>query len=600
MMPYPGKNLLLKKTTLSNNLKRLEESYEVDIQWLRDKLKSLHFDFLKGRIRDSRESDNDYFTNETLVETTFYEEAGFYNDQPLMLCNDLYKSSEEWIIRNKGFKLESLSYCYSAICETLVKKRKKYIKDNTHYSTNNIFFTLDDIVLELGVRTLQEGIIPSSRELDNIIKSFLCKPGDQFKAFSRPGDENMLAYCPIIEIKKGTYWLPLPDMLAIAFYLAPLHWMRQDEEYRDIANKNIGGDLEEICGGMLRRTFDTVYTSVNIFKGKNRLTDIDALAIVDDTAVVVQAKNKRMMPKTLSGDIESLKRDFSIVAQQAYDQGEKSSIALINQGAYNFKDANGSRVKIPTINQVFILCVSSGVYYAGAIQVNEYLYQKYTDVKLPIVLSVFDLDLLTRYLANPYELIYYLGLRTSKYRKLISNNEVAPLSSYLFTDYMHKSESDLMLLMDDIICGLDEDYLENQLCQDPKTDKRFSIRYKDAPLFAKLLKSVSLSNKPGKKKVIERLLSLPLSAAIQFSEKMAKYDSAILNPANCGFSVIFDEYGISYFVDMFVAKKDLLARMILNADHYGKNSWVGFLKEQNKQQISFLYVEREDMPQEFH
>ena len=57
-----------------------------------------------------------------LVETTFYGEAGFYNDQPLMLADGLYKSSEKWIIENKKFKLGSLFCFYFAICEILSKK----------------------------------------------------------------------------------------------------------------------------------------------------------------------------------------------------------------------------------------------------------------------------------------------------------------------------------------------------------------------------------------------------------------------------------------------------------------------------------------------
>ena len=103
------------------------------------------------------------------------------------------------------------------------------------------------------------------------------------------------------------------------------------------------------------------------------------------------------MPETLSGNIESFKRDFNMVAQQAYDQGEKSSYALLNQNSFSFKDSKLDKlIKIPNISQVFILCISSSVYYAGAMQVNEYLQQKHPDTKFPIVLSIFDLDLLNQ------------------------------------------------------------------------------------------------------------------------------------------------------------------------------------------------------------
>ena len=581
--------LLLKKESLANNLAPLSPSSKKDTNHLRKILKDLHSELFKNRDIDLE--NYKYFTGESLVETTFYEESGFYNDQPLLLSNGLYKSSKKWIAKNKGFKLESLLCFYFVVCEILFKKREKYIKNGDRYSVDDIFFTIDDVT-NLKSEFLRKKAIPSQEETTNIINSFSCKPGEQFGNFSRPGDENILTYYPIIEIKDGIYWLPLPDMLAIAFYLSPLHWMREDKNYKDIANKNVGKDLEELCGDMLKRTFDKVHTSVDIFKGKNRYTDIDGLAILDNTAIVVQAKNKRMMPKTLSGSIESLKRDFSIVAQQAYDQGEKSSFALLNQDDFSFKDSNNETIEIPNISQVFILCISSSVYYAGAIQVYEYLQQKHPNTKLPIVLSIFDLDLLTRYITNPYEFVYYLNLRIEKYKKIVSNNEVTPLSTYLFTDYMHDTRSDYMLLMDGLISKLDDDYKENQWGRDPKTEKQFSIRYKDATGFTHLLDSVYRTNEPGKERVINKLLSLPIEAAIQLSDKIAQHSLTVLSPNNCGFSGVFDNFGISYFNSSFMDAKTLIMKMIKNAETYGKHSWIGFLRDTKTQSIKFLYIEQ--------
>lgn len=581
--------LLIKKESLTNNLAPLSSSCKKDTRHLRKILKDLHSEFFRGRAIDLE--NYEYFTSESLVETTFYEEAGFYNDQPLMLSNGLYKSSEKWIIKNKKFKLESLLCFYFAVCEILSKKRERYIKNGDRYSVDDIFFTVDDVA-NLKSGFLRKKAIPSREEATNIIKSFSCKPGDQFDSFSRPGDENILTYYPIIEIKDGIYWLPLPDMLAIAFYLSPLHWMREDKSYKNTANKNIGKDLEELCGDMLKRSFDRVYATVNIYKGKNRYTDIDGLAILDNVAIVIQAKNKRMMPETLSGNIESFKRDFNMVAQKAYDQGEKSSYALLNQNGFSFKDSNDKLIEIPNISQVFILCISSSVYYAGAMQVNEYLQQKHPDTKLPIVLSIFDLDLLTRYLTNPYEFVYYLNLRIEKYKKIVSNNEVTPLSTYLFTDYMHDARSDYVLLMDDLITKLDEDYKENQWGRDPKIEKQFSIRYKDATGFAQLLDSVYRTNEPGKERVIDKLLSLPIEAAIQLSGKIAQHNLTVLSPNNCGFSGVFDDFGISYFNSSFIDAKTLIMKMIKNAETYGKHSWIGFLRDTKTQSIKFLYIEQ--------
>ncbi len=418
--------LLLKKPSVSDNLFLLNRNYKKEIGVLREKLKALHFEIFEGVRANPSRNDFEYFSSEALVESIFYEEAGFYNDQPPALSVDLYRSSSNWVESNKGFRLESLPYFYFAVCAVLSTKYETYM--NKKNGMENMFFTVDNV---LEVAKTLEKVDLSHEEITKIIESFSCRPGSQYSCFCRPGDESILTYYPIIEVDDRMYWLPLPDMLSIALYQSPIYWMRKDGKYRDIANKNIGKDLETLCGNLLGRVFEKVYTSLYIYKGKNRYTDIDGLAILDNIAIIIQAKNKKMTPATLAGDLKALKRDFSIVAQEAYDQGEKSSIALLNQEKYEFRDISGKKVELPPIKQAIILCVSSGVYYSGAIQINEYLKQRYSNVELPIILSVFDLDLLTRYLTNPYEFIHYLELRIKNYKTIISNNEVAPLSTYL-------------------------------------------------------------------------------------------------------------------------------------------------------------------------
>ena len=115
----------------------------------------------------------------------------------------------------------------------------------------------------------------------------------------------------------------------------------------------------------------------------------------------------------------------------------------------------------------------------------------------------------------------------------------------------HDARSKYVLLMDDLISKLDEDYKENQWGRDPKIEKQFSIRYKDATGFAQLLNSVYRTNEPGKERVINKLLSLLIEAAVQLSGKIAQHNLTVLNSNNCGFGV-FDDFGISYFNSSFI------------------------------------------------
>ncbi len=579
--------LLLKNDSFSENLHRLNDSFDLDVGWIRKTLKELHVGLLDGQSEDG----GSFFTERSLIEMTFYEESGFYNDQPLFLLEELYKSSENWIIENKGFSLGALIYFYFAVCETIIKKNTVLLDKLSCCNPNDLFFTLDDILV-LGM-DIENTITPSREEIDNILKCFSCRPGDQEKGYLSPGDENILNYCPIIEVREGSYWLPLPDLLAISIYLSPLYWMRQDASYRDLANKNIGNDLEVLCGGMLGRVFKNIYTPLTIYKGKNRYTDIDCLAVLDDVAIVIQAKNKKMTPETFSGSLDALKKDFNIVAQQAYDQGERSSIALLNQGEYIFKDTTNKHVNLPRINQVFIICVSSSVYYAGAMQVEEYLSQKNSNINLPIVLSVFDLDLLTKYLTNSYEFIYYLALRVKNYKNVIANDEITPLSLYLFTDFL-RPDLGYNIISDDIKTMLDEDYIQNRWGRDLEYRNQFSIRYAKASNFIKLLNCIVDLDIKDKRKAIDGLLSLSIEEAINISQKMSQFDFTFINPEKCGFSKMFNNFGISYYLEPFMTADELLNRINIGIKQYNMEYWIGFLNDVNSQTTKCYYVKNKN------
>ncbi|MBR3332243.1 hypothetical protein IKG28_01270 [Candidatus Saccharibacteria bacterium] len=579
--------LLLKQKNLSQYLSPLDAQYNKDIKILRTKLENLHYEIFRrqnGKIVDKNE---EYFTSESLVETTFYEESGFYNDQPLILSKYLYKNSEQWIFKNKGFKLESLTHFYFATCKVLERKRLEYFQSGKHYDINNVFFSPEEIVNE-GISILGKNAKLTKRETINIIKSFSCKAGSQLPSFHRPGDENYLTYCPIIEIDEKHFWLPLPDMLAIAIYLSPLHWMREDTNYKNIANQNIGIALEDICDEIISRVFDKHYKTVKIYKGKDTYTDIDSLAIIGNTAIILQAKNKRMTPNTFAGDINSLKHDFSIVVQEAYNQGVRSSEAIKQKNIYTFRDRNGKKIIIPNINKTIILCISSGVYYAGAIQVNEYLKQKHPDAQLPVLLSAFDLDLLTRYITNPYELIFYLELRINQYKNITSNNEIAPLSAYLFSDILHNNNSNYTLLTDDIISCLDEDYYENQSYRNPKPSKHYSMRFKNAPYFTNLLANLEKSKQKEKDIIIRKLLSLAIDEAIHLSDKLQQQSLSVLNNKQPEFSILFTDFGFSYLEESNDTLPNLLQRI---KKSYNGFPWIIILQNNTNRIDNFIYLD---------
>ncbi len=150
---------------------------------------------------------------------------------------------------------------------------------------------------------------------------------------------------------------------------------------------------------------------------------------------------------------------------------------------------------------------------------------------------------------------------------------------------------DHLLLTGDVIPELDDDYNKNSWGRWSDSDGCFSIRYKEVPDFVELLNLVYRSNNSGKKKVLEKLLSLPMSCTIELSGKISQHNLNVIYPKKFSFVENFDEFGISYFTEVTMDKEELLKRIISDAERYGKDSWIGFLENRETKDIDFLYIE---------
>ena len=78
----------------------------------------------------------------------------------------------------------------------------------------------------------------------------------------------------------------------------------------------------------------------------------------------------------------------------------KGRSALI-EGGFQLSDENGNAVRLTEeINEVFILCVT-GDHYPAVMSQARTLLKKQDDDPFPILVSVFDLDIISFYLTDP-------------------------------------------------------------------------------------------------------------------------------------------------------------------------------------------------------
>lgn len=183
---------------------------------------------------------------------------------------------------------------------------------------------------------------------------------------------------------------------------------------------------------MLDRVFgpSNVYKGVKVQKRSTTISDIDILAVAGNKAVVVQAKSKRLTELARKGNEQQIKTDFEKAIQDAYEQGLTCRKAMLDKDS-SLLSEDGSNIRLDeSIDEVYIICLTSDHYPSLKFQVDHYLLKRPED-PYPLTVNLFDLDVLTFYLKDPFELLYYLRQRITLNDYFHAEEELAYLGYHL-------------------------------------------------------------------------------------------------------------------------------------------------------------------------
>ena len=253
------------------------------------------------------------------------------------------------------------------------------------------------------ITNVSEGAVRS------FLDAFALAPGKANREFRAIGDYNAVHSHPVVRLEGDRFFLPIFFNLAKSIYESPYYWMLKDGKYKETGLRNRGDATEEIAFELLTRVFgeENVRRGVKVRNRNQDVTDIDVLAVAGNKAVIVQAKSKKLTMASRGGDEESLKGDFQEAVQDAYEQALLSKRAVLESG--NSLTAGEQRL-VPlneTIDDAYLICLTGDHYPAVTTQVESYLQKREGD-PYPLAMSIFDLDIVTFYLEDPFDLLYYL------------------------------------------------------------------------------------------------------------------------------------------------------------------------------------------------
>ena len=359
-----------------------------------------------------------------MVEPIFYGGEGAYNFQFLEMASKRYAADEQWIESYTGNSLDTCIEISKEISE-LTLKRLQSIEPGLTPS--------DQCIAAFSAMCVQScDFAKASRQsLENFFKTFSFIPGETNREFRGIGDYNTVHSRPVMSLGDGKYCIPISLDLPKSIYESPFYWMNEDEQYRNIALENRGDATESITQDFLASVFGAgkVFRGVKVKKGRNVVTDIDVLAVSGNKAVIAQCKSKKLTIEAKRGDGRILVRDFTLAVQDAYDQAVKAKRALTEDG-YELIDEAGDPISLEAkVDETYILCISGDHYPAVMTQARTHLDMGGEDH--PILISTFDLDVITHYLKDRYDFLYYIRQRSAHAERFVASSEMALLGYHL-------------------------------------------------------------------------------------------------------------------------------------------------------------------------
>jgi|SRR6266700_3013318 len=388
-------------------------------------------------------------------EPIFYSGESAYSFQLREFAVAKYAKDNSWLRAHRGFSIEEARNVVHAL--TVAHNLQMTVVVNLLEDKGSEDLTLLDAFLVDSKQVAEMTGYPIEK-VSTVLAFFTRFDGEKNERFRSVHDFNVMSGTPLLKRDGDLYALFSHQALEHSLYDSPYYWMASDRDYKDAAMENRGLFAESFVKNRMARVFgaNRVWQGVKVRDAAgNDVTDIDILALFGNRAVVVQAKSKKLTLLARRGDTEALVADFKSAVQHAYDQGLNAANALISPAA-TFHAEDDRQIAIPTMEEIFPICVLSEPYPALAFQVKWFLHnEKHDVIRPPIVTDIFAVDAMTEMLDSPLWFLSYIHRRSGYFDRLHVPDELSALSLHLKTNLWIPEEITFAHSGDEVSCELD-------------------------------------------------------------------------------------------------------------------------------------------------
>lgn len=432
-----------------------------------------------------------------LREPIFYSGESAYGFQYRALAIRKYAADNPWLLANKGFEIEdavtvaqTLSYVLSERQIALSKTMAELPPEQWTMLPGSVF-AIEDVAGRCGL---------DRARIEAVLAAFTLPVGDLNPRFMALHEFNATNAMPILHWGEGQFLLLQHYSLLESIYESPVFWLTGDKAYAPTAVRHRGVFTEDFAAECLEKVFGKarVFRNIDIYgPDRNRVGEIDALAVYGRRAILVQAKSKRLTIEARKGNDLKLKDDFKKAVQDAADQALLCAKALLDP-SFKLKDAGGDELDLlRSFDVIQPMCIVSDHYPALAFQVSESLEWEASDqIKSPLVVDVFAIDVMAEILPSPLHFLHYLILRERFGDRLSASHELTLLGYHLTYNLWFDEEFDSMMLDDTFSIPLDIAMLaRREGVPGPKTPPGILTKFKDTT-FGHLTRQIEEHDSP--------------------------------------------------------------------------------------------------------
>lgn len=364
-----------------------------------------------------------------------FQRGDAYIDQLINFADKLYTKFDNDIFEAFGFSYTECRNFFIYIFQTYHKtteednksemKRIKALGENFDPHTYVMSSIRNGYIYRLYKKNLYE--LFGEEKTNKIIDYFKIEFGAEVN-YRNLNDFNTLYAKPIINFENFIYApLPLNTLynLPKLFHYEFISGKKIKKEARDSYTDWRGKVLEELTAEYLTRLLkmNEVYQSLYYYENGERF-EADVTAVKNEVIMLCECKSKTLVFDTLTGKLDSLEKDFNAAIGKSYEQASRTEKWLRRGNDFEY-EKNGQKIKLnfSKNSKVYKICVVADHFGWIPAGIADYM-PNLSQQELPIVINLFDLDIITKECKNFTEFEKYLRARNAYQNKLSSSDEL--------------------------------------------------------------------------------------------------------------------------------------------------------------------------------